>query len=123
MDVNVATGVLEGCAFEDLNDEALMHRLLDEAVAAGRFTELHRILHRFEPQGLTATVVLSESHIALHSWPENGTLFVDMASCSGELASRRAFERLCELMPHEKVRRDFLRYAVAASPAEQTRSS
>lgn len=117
MDVNVAIGVLEGCAFSDLDDETLLHRLLDEAVAAGRFTELHRYVHRFEPQGLTATVVLSESHIALHSWPEHGTLFVDMASCSGELASRRAFDRLCELMPHASVQRDRVRYGVAPDSA------
>ncbi|MEO1175408.1 MAG: S-adenosylmethionine decarboxylase, partial [Myxococcota bacterium] len=95
--------VMKGCAFAPLNDPELFSRALDAMVRAGEFTELHRYVHRFEPQGLTATVVLAESHIALHSWPEDGTLFFDIASCSGGHTATRAFESLCTSIPHASV--------------------
>jgi len=37
--------------------------------------------HRFEPQGLSAVIILSESHIAAHTWPESGTGYVTLTSC------------------------------------------
>lgn len=110
VNLSVVVAVLEGCSFVQLNDPRFLNRLLDESVAAGSFTELHRHVHQFEPQGLTAMVVLSESHISLHSWPEHGVLFVDMASCSGELTSKRAFEKVCSLVEHSNIRREALGY-------------
>jgi S-adenosylmethionine decarboxylase len=110
MNVNAIVATLEGCSFEALNDAALLHRVLTEAVEAGRFTELHRYVHVFEPQGLTGAVVLSESHIAVHTWPENGVFFVDIASCSGEVSARAAFESICRNIPHALVKKDNLAY-------------
>ncbi len=110
MNLSVVVATLEGCSFEHLNDAGLMHKVLSDAVAAGNFTELHRYLHVFEPQGLTGAVILSESHIAIHTWPENGVMFVDLASCSGEVAARAAFESICRNIPHARVQRDNLAY-------------
>lgn len=114
MNLSVVVATLEGCSFKDLNDPALVNAMLTQAVAAGRFTELHRHVHLFEPQGVTAAVVLSESHIAIHTWPEHGVLFVDIASCSGELASRAAFEAIARLVPHASVKRDNYAYETRA---------
>lgn len=114
MNLNVIAAALEGCPFDALNDVALLHRVLTEAVAAGRFTELHRYVHVFEPQGLTGAVILSESHIAVHTWPENGVFFVDIASCSGEVAARAAFESICRNIPHVLAKKDNLAYECRA---------
>lgn len=110
MNVSVVVATLEGCPFEALNDRAVIEEALTQAVAAGRFTELHRYVHVFEPQGLTAAVVLSESHIAIHTWPEHGIFFVDIASCSGELAAQAAFDAVKKLVPHAEVKRDMLAF-------------
>lgn len=104
MRLSAIVATLEGCPFHVLDDPQLIERLLAEAVRAGGFTLLHQYVHRFEPQGVTGAAVLSESHIALHSWPEEGVLFVDLATCSGEAATRAAFRRICELVPHKEVR-------------------
>lgn len=42
---------------------------------------LDRAVHEFGP-GVTVVYLLSESHIAIHSWPENGYLHVDLVTCS-----------------------------------------
>lgn len=114
MNLSVVVATLEGCEFDALNDAALMHRVLSNAVVAGNFTELHRYVHVFEPQGLTGAVILSESHIAIHTWPENGVLFVDIASCSGEVAARAALEAVLNAVPHALVKRDNLAYECRA---------
>ena len=38
--------------------------------------------HQFEPQGVTGTVLLAESHLAIHTWPEIGFVTVDVYVCN-----------------------------------------
>lgn len=38
--------------------------------------------HQFEPQGVTGTVLLAESHLAIHTWPERGFVTVDVYVCN-----------------------------------------
>ncbi len=39
------------------------------------------VFHRFEPQGVSGVVVLAESHISIHTWPEAGYAAVDFYTC------------------------------------------
>ena len=38
-------------------------------------------MHQFSPQGISAALLLSESHIAIHTWPENGVAYIAMTTC------------------------------------------
>ena len=38
--------------------------------------------HQFEPQGVTGTVLLAESHLAIHTWPEQGFVTIDVYVCN-----------------------------------------
>ena len=110
MNLSVIVATLEGCPFDLLDDPTFVEHLLSEAVRAGGFTLLHHHVHRFSPQGVTGAAVLSESHVAVHSWPEHGLLFVDLATCSGEAATHAAFARICELVPHATIQRRDIDY-------------
>jgi S-adenosylmethionine decarboxylase len=68
-------------------------------VRAGGFTLFQLAVHRFEPQGVTACAVVGESHVALHSWPEEGRLFFDVASCTTYESTRRAVEAVTATVP------------------------
>lgn len=58
--------------------EATLRRCVDEAGA----TLLHIHLHHFEPNGgISGVAVLAESHISIHSWPENGYAALDVFMC------------------------------------------
>ena len=37
--------------------------------------------HRFEPQGVSGTVILAESHLSIHTWPEKGYAAMDFYTC------------------------------------------
>ena len=38
--------------------------------------------HQFDPQGVTGTILLAESHLAIHTWPESGFASVDVFVCN-----------------------------------------
>jgi len=56
-------------ALSRLVDDAGLHPVGSEAV------------HRFEPQGLSLAILLAESHVAVHTWPEHGTAYVTLTTC------------------------------------------
>ena len=114
MQLSIIVATLEGCPFELIDDPDFIDRLLSEAVEAGGFTLLHRYVHRFHPQGVTGAAVLSESHVAVHSWPEEGVLFIDIATCSGDLPTQAALDRICALVPHAELKRQEVGYATGS---------
>ena len=67
---------------ERLDDAELLSRLLAEAARRGGLTPLGPpVLHRFEGGGLTGYLLLSESHIAVHTYPELGFAALDIFAC------------------------------------------
>ena len=57
-------------------------------------TVVQEISHSFPGIGLTCVLILSESHAVLHTWPETGTVNVDIFSCSTRLKSLEAIDQL-----------------------------
>lgn len=67
---------------EHLDDAKLLEDAMVEAVEAAGATLLHIHLHRFTPYGgVSGVAVLSESHISVHTWPENGYAAFDIFMC------------------------------------------
>jgi S-adenosylmethionine decarboxylase len=57
-------------------------------------TIVHEHSHTFPGTGLTCVFILSESHAVLHTWPETGTINIDIFSCSTRLKSLEAIDEL-----------------------------
>jgi len=70
-----------GCSFECLNDvEKVEETMINAALEAG--AEIREfVFHKFSPQGVSGVVVISESHLAIHTWPELGYAAVDVFTC------------------------------------------
>ncbi len=65
-----------------LDDKGLIETALRDAVAACGATLLHLHLHRFTSNGgISGVVVLAESHISIHTWPERGFAAFDIFMC------------------------------------------
>jgi len=70
-----------GCPFSILNSLPVMRELLR---SVARKCDLHVVkegFHRFRPQGITGYLLLRESHISVHTWPETGFALIDVLSC------------------------------------------
>jgi S-adenosylmethionine decarboxylase len=66
---------------ERLNDIEHIENTLRKCVAAAKATLLHIHLHHFQPTGVSGVAVLAESHISIHTWPEQGYAALDVFMC------------------------------------------
>ena len=65
-----------------LDDIEHIEEALRRAIEVSRATLLHIHLHPFEPNGgISGVAVLAESHISIHTWPENGYAALDVFMC------------------------------------------
>jgi S-adenosylmethionine decarboxylase len=76
---------LHGCNAELLNNPAALKELLLEAVRRGHGTIITDVFHTFSPHGVSGVIVIAESHVAIHTWPEHGYAAVDIFSCGTTL--------------------------------------
>jgi S-adenosylmethionine decarboxylase len=76
-----------------LNDVGAIRKALLDTTAAVGGTYLTDAFHEFEPHGVSGTVVIAESHLSIHTWPEHGYAAVDIFAC-GELDPRAGLEVL-----------------------------
>ena len=85
---------LSGCA--DLADLAPAEIAATFCMALKRAgaTVVRELSHSFPGTGLTCVLILSESHAVLHTWPETGTVNIDIFSCSTRLKSLEAIDEL-----------------------------
>jgi len=69
------------CECNYLDDKAAIRELMLEAALRCGTTTVGDIFHHFNPQGVTGVVVIAESHIAIHTWPEFRYASVDLFTC------------------------------------------
>jgi S-adenosylmethionine decarboxylase len=92
-----------GCEPVLLDDAALIERVALAAVAATGATVLQSCAHRFEPQGVTVVVIVAESHLAIHTWPERGYLGFDYFTCGDRVDPRGALAAVREALRPTRV--------------------
>ena len=106
---------LYDCDPTKLDDETFLRHTITTAAQRAGATLLNLITHRFEPQGVTGLALLAESHISIHTWPENGYAAVDVFTCGDHTMPEKACEVLCEeLEAGRHSLRSFLRETPAA---------
>src|SRR5258706_7071916 len=79
------TADLRGCSSERavMNDAAALRSMCLAAVAMAGLQPVGELFHRFPgPGGLTGVVLLAESHLAVHTWPEIGAVTLDVYVCN-----------------------------------------
>jgi S-adenosylmethionine decarboxylase proenzyme len=77
-----------GCDYNVLDDLKRIEALMNEAATAARATIVASVFQPFEPQGVTGVVVVEESHLSIHTWPEHGYAAVDFFTCGDSLPER-----------------------------------
>jgi S-adenosylmethionine decarboxylase len=76
-----------------LTDEAALLDVLRAAAASGDALVLGESAHRFPNGAVTIVLVLSQSHLSVHTWPEHGAANVDLLTC-GRLNGDRMIDYL-----------------------------
>ncbi|NBU92683.1 MAG: polyamine aminopropyltransferase [Flavobacteriia bacterium] len=78
-----------------MNDVAAIERDMVDAAKKAEATVINSTFHHFSPYGVSGVVVIQESHLAIHTWPEYGYAAVDVFTC-GEMNAWIAFDYLKE---------------------------
>ncbi|RMG21800.1 MAG: adenosylmethionine decarboxylase [Bacteroidetes bacterium] len=81
-----------------INDMAFLEAQLLEAARICGATVIDSRMHAFSPQGITGVVLLQESHISIHTWPEHAYVAVDIFICGSGGELKQAFNYLEEAL-------------------------
>ena len=85
---------LHGVSSERLNDPGLLERTLIGAAQDAGATVIESSFNPFAPHGVTGIVVIQESHLSIHTWPEHLYAAVDVFTCGSSVDPWRAYESL-----------------------------
>jgi S-adenosylmethionine decarboxylase len=85
---------IEGCEPLLLSDPAGLQRILEEAAWMAGATVLGGRFHRFDPVGASGVVLLAESHVSIHTWPEWRYAAVDVFGCGRRMDPLAAVRRI-----------------------------
>lgn len=92
-----------GCSFDILNNQDLVEKIMVNAALEAGAEVRECVFHKFSPQGISGVVVISESHLAIHTWPELGYAAVDVFTCGERVNPWDALNYITREFKAEKV--------------------
>ena len=92
---------LKDCNKEVLNDISFIKSTLLAAASECGATVLGESFHQFNPQGVSGVVIIAESHLFIHTWPECGYAAADIFTCGTSVQPGKAAEMLIEKLGSE----------------------
>lgn len=89
---------LYACDPAVLGDAAAIEAHMLEAARRSGATIVAHNFHRFAPHGVSGVVVIAESHLAIHTWPERRFAALDLFTCGDALRSEPCFDYLVRVL-------------------------
>ena len=86
------------CAEGKLTDPEFLEKCMLEAVRKSGATIVRSVFHRYAPQGVSGVVVIAESHMSIHTWPEYNYAAVDFFTCGESVDPYEAHGYLKEML-------------------------
>jgi len=92
--------------------------MVDSAIKAG--AEVREVaFHKFSPQGVSGVVVISESHLAVHTWPEFGYAAVDVFTCGETVDPWDAINAIAEQFRSQQLTASEIKRGVIRSASSE----
>ncbi len=85
---------LKDCNSEALNDLGFLKGIMLAAACEAGATVLGESFHQFDPQGVSGVVIIAESHLFIHTWPEWGYAAIDIFTCGDSVQPEKAAQKL-----------------------------
>lgn len=74
------------CKNQDINTCDFIEKTLLEAAKIIGLTVVNTTIHEFSPIGISGVIVIEESHIAIHTWPEHNYVAIDFFTCNNSFS-------------------------------------
>lgn len=95
----------KNCNLETLKTVGKVKPILENAVKKSGLKKIHSKYHQFKPFGVTGFVLLTESHVSVHTWPEKEYAAVDIFSCGSAKKAKIAFSLLKQGFQPKKIKK------------------
>ena len=82
------------CNPDVINNKDLVEQFMKEAAIKTGSTIVQSVFHMFQPHGVSGVVVIAESHLAIHTWPEYKYASVDLYTCGACVEPLEAYKYL-----------------------------
>lgn len=90
------------CDEEILKDHNVIENMMIAAAEKANATVVQSVFHLFNPWGVSGAVVIQESHLTIHTWPEFGYAAVDLFTCGDSVNPWVAFDYLNDELKAER---------------------
>lgn len=110
---------LYGCPADLLNDVTTLEKVMIEAAQRAGATVINSMFHHFSPFGVSGVVVIQESHLTIHTWPEQGFAAVDLFTCGTQTKPRHALTHLKHALQSTRIEVRQFRRGQGDSSAEK----
>lgn len=87
----------------DIKDPEKFEKILLDAATLAKARPLKVYVHKFLPQGMTGVVVLAESHITFHTWPEMKYLALDIFTCGEQSEPYQALDHFKKILKPKNI--------------------
>ncbi|TAM73683.1 S-adenosylmethionine decarboxylase proenzyme [bacterium] len=111
---------LSGCNGALLTDVECVRDIMVCAAHEARAEVMEVAFHRFMPQGVSGVVVIAESHLSIHTWPETGYAAVDIYTCGTNTQPWKALEHIARSFEAATMRTTEVKRGIPAAPGEFT---
>lgn len=91
-----------GCKAK-LDTVSVVKQAMERAAIKARATIVQSVFHRFNPYGISGVVVIAESHLTIHTWPEFSYAAVDIFTCGEQVDPWCALKHLEKELKSDKT--------------------
>ncbi|RLF24603.1 MAG: S-adenosylmethionine decarboxylase proenzyme [Thermoprotei archaeon] len=92
-----------GCPASVLDNIEEIKKSLVKAAREAGAQVCGEVFHKFKPQGVSGIVIIAESHLSIHTWPEYGYAAIDIFTCGTHVDPWKAYEILRETFKPRQV--------------------
>ncbi|MBA7630658.1 S-adenosylmethionine decarboxylase proenzyme [subsurface metagenome] len=95
---------LINCTPDRLRKVKDVKQIMRQVIQKSKSTMVRSSFHQFQPEGVTGMILIRESHIAIHTWPEEGYVAADIFTCGQEMDPYIAIEVMKDRFEAMEVR-------------------
>ncbi|MBC7081022.1 MAG: S-adenosylmethionine decarboxylase [Thermoplasmatales archaeon] len=87
-----------------ISEESVLKEIVEKVIEESKIEKIGILTKQFNPHGVTCIVLISESHISIHTWPEYELVNLDIFTCGDKKKSEIAFELFIKYLKPKNFR-------------------
>lgn len=99
---------LHDIEFDVLDNQTVIEEFLLKSLEGSGATHMNHFFHKFTPQGVSGVIIIAESHISIHTWPEHGYAALDVFTCGSKIMGDRIVDNILNLFGRNRYHLQYI---------------